>query len=176
VLVVDASGSMGAARRLDVARAAAYELLTDAYQRRDRVAVVALRAGGADVLLRPTASVEVARARLAGVTTGGRTALAAGLDRAHELATSTSGLVPVVVVVSDGRATAGPAGEDPVAAALAAARRLRLAGIRGVVVDAEDGRTRLGLAGELAEALGASLVRLEAGQLTAAVRDLASPA
>src|SRR5439155_917057 len=73
VLCVDASGSMGGARRMEAAKGAVLSLLLDAYQRRDRVAVVTFRDRDAEVVLRPTGSVEVARARLRDLPTGGRT-------------------------------------------------------------------------------------------------------
>src|SRR2546430_560063 len=87
VLAVDASGSMGAPRRMEAVKGAVLGLLVDAYQRRDRVALVAFRGEGAEVLLRATGSVEVARARLAELPTGGRTPLAAGIVAAPALAT-----------------------------------------------------------------------------------------
>src|SRR5262249_51503572 len=125
VLVVDASGSMGAGRRIAAAKGLALELLTDAYQHRDRVALVTFRGDAAEVALRPTGSVEVARTRLVDLTTGGTTPLAAGLDVARDLAhraTRDQELEPFVVVFTDGRATSG--GDDPVASAHAAARRV----------------------------------------------------
>jgi magnesium chelatase subunit D len=75
----------------------------------------------------------------------------------------------LLVLVSDGRATAGPPGADPVQSALAAASAVRRQGVPAVVVDAEDGPTRLGLAAELAVAMGArylTLEQLSAGALT----------
>ena len=78
------------------------------------------------------------------------------------------------MLVTDGRATSGPAGaDDPVAAALAAAGDVRRRGVTAVVVDAEDGPTRLGLAASLADAMGArylTVPELTAGALDAAVR------
>src|SRR5207248_701869 len=82
VLAVDASGSMGAERRMEAAKGAVLSLLLDAYQRRDQVALVTFRGDDAEVALRPTGSVEVARARLGALSTGGRTPLAAGIARA----------------------------------------------------------------------------------------------
>lgn len=163
VLAVDASGSMGAKRRMAAAKGAACGLLVDAYQRRDRVALVTFRGDGADVVLRPTGSVEVARARLAELPTGGRTPLAAGIEAALDLALSAgrdAAYRPLIVLISDGRATAAGPGEDPVAAALAAAARVRRHGVAAVVVDAEDGPARLGLARRVAEAMGARHVAL----------------
>ena len=155
VICVDSSASMGAQRRIEAAKGAVLSLLVDAYQRRDQVALVTVGGDGADVALRPTGSVEVARARLEGLAAGGRTDLAAGLRAALAVCSEgpASGRVPLLVVVSDGRATAGPPGTDPVVAALEAAAAVRAAGVAGVVVDVEDGATRLGLGRDLAEAL-----------------------
>jgi len=163
VLAVDASGSMGADRRMEAAKGALLGLLLDAYQRRDRVALVTFRGEGADVVLRPTGSVEVARARLSALATGGRTPLAAGIDLATRLAVEsgrTGNHRPLLVLVTDGRATTAGPGADPLAAARAAARSTAAAGIPSVVVDAEDAVPRLGLAAELAAAMGARLLPL----------------
>jgi len=165
ILAVDASGSMGAETRMEAAKGAVLGLLLDAYQRRDRVALVTFRGEGAEVALRPTGSVEVARARLSELPTGGRTPLAAGITTALTLAQH-PGDRPLLVLVSDGRATAGPEGVDPLVAAKEAAAEVRRRGVPAVVVDAEDGHTRLGLAAELADAMGARYLTLP--QLTAA--------
>lgn len=162
ILVLDTSGSMGLERRIAAASGALSGVLLDAYQRRDRVALVTFRNGEAEVLLRPTSSIEVARARLATVTTGGRTPLAAGIQAAMELAISTPGdHKPLLVLISDGRATSGPSGVDPVDSALAAAVAVRRRRIEAVVVDAEDGLTRLGLASSIANAMGARCLTLD---------------
>jgi magnesium chelatase subunit D len=140
VLAVDASGSMGAPQRMESAKGAVLGLLTDAYQRRDLVGLVAFRGDDAQVLLRPTGSVEVARARLVALPTGGRTPLAVGITTALRLLSSPARLAthrPVLVVVTDGRATSGPGGADPVAAAGAAADAVRRAGVEAVVIDVE---------------------------------------
>src|SRR6185312_1278592 len=79
-LVVDASGSMGARRRLARVKGALLQVLRDAYARRDRVAVVAFRDAGARVLVAPGAPLEQAAAAIRALPTGGRTPLAAGLD------------------------------------------------------------------------------------------------
>jgi magnesium chelatase subunit D len=159
VLAIDTSGSMGASRRIEAATGACLGLLVDAYQRRDRVAVVTFRGDDAQVVLRPTGSIEVAKQRLASVTTGGPTPLAAGIDAALQVA-MTAKEEALVVVVSDGRATAAADDLDPVAAAMDAAARVRRAGIPAVVVDAEEGPTVLGLARQLAGAMGARHVPL----------------
>ncbi|MHB1533958.1 MAG: VWA domain-containing protein, partial [Acidimicrobiales bacterium] len=172
VIAVDASGSMGAEQRMTATKGAILGLLLDAYQRRDLVALVAFRGENAEVLLRPTGSVEVARARLAELPTGGRTPLAAGITTAAALAAGGARSTthrPVLVVVTDGRATWAPGGTDPVEAAEAAAAAVARRGIVSVVVDveqAEGGRAApLGLAVRLARLMGAEHVPLR--QLTA---------
>jgi magnesium chelatase subunit D len=164
VLCVDASGSMGAEHRAAAARGAVLRLLTDAYQRRDRVAVVSFSGEGAQVVLRPTGAIEVARTRLAAVPTGGRTPLAEAILCALDLclAPGTRAHSPVLVLVSDGRATAAPDGLDPVAAALAAAERVARAGVPALVVDVESGAMPLRLGESLAERMAARYLRLGA--------------
>jgi magnesium chelatase subunit D len=180
VLAVDASGSMGAKQRMEAAKGAVLSLLVDAYQRRDRVALVTFRGDGATTVLRPTGSIEVARARLVELPTGGRTPLAAGIRTALDLARAGTGDAhqPLLVLVTDGRATAGPDGVDPVEAAAEAAASVRRAGVGGVVIDAEDGPGRLGLARRLAEAMGArylTVPELSATSVVDAVRRSAAP-
>jgi magnesium chelatase subunit D len=171
VLAVDASGSMGAHGRMAAAKGAVLALLTDAYQRRDRVALVTFRGDGADIALRPTGSTEVAQARLSELPIGGRTPLASGIDAALGLArTATSGAYrPLLVLVSDGRATSAQGGVDPVQASLVAAAAVRRQGVSAVVVDAEGATTaggspagiRLGLARPLAETMGARYLTVD---------------
>jgi magnesium chelatase subunit D len=163
ILAVDLSGSMAARRRLVVARRAVLGLLGDAYRRRDRVALIVFRGTSAEVVLRPTGSVEIARNRLADLPTGGTTPLAAGLAAVTALVRSTlraGGPDPVAVLITDGRATAG--GVDPLAAAQRAAAELAATGVPGLVLDAETGPIRLGLARALAVTLGADHLELEA--------------
>jgi len=129
---------------------------------------------GATLALPPTSSVEIAAARLEELPAGGRTPLAEGLATAAEAlrveAIRDPRRRPLLVVVTDGRATAGA---DALARAHHAAGRLAATGVSAVVVDCETGRFRLGLAAELAAALEAEhlpLGEVRAADLTAAVR------
>jgi magnesium chelatase subunit D len=164
LFVVDASGSMGARRRMRAVKAAVLALLVDAYQRRDRVGLISFRGDGANLLLAPTASVEVGARSLADLPTGGRTPLAAGLARAGEVIRferlREPHRRPLVLLVTDGRTNA-PA-PDPAAAARRAAAQLTRAGVGLVVVDTEEGSARLGLAAALAAAAGAPRLGLDA--------------
>jgi magnesium chelatase subunit D len=177
IFVVDASGSMAARDRMSAVSGAALSLLRDAYQRRDKVAVITFRQQDARVLLPPTSSVHIAGRRLAGFDTGGKTPLAQGLLAARDLVvrekTRDRARRSLVVVLTDGRATGGP---DPLGRAREAAARLVAEGAAAVVVDCETSYVRLGLAQQLAGYLGAPAVRLaqlRADSLTDVVRTAA---
>ncbi len=177
IFVVDASGSMAARDRMAAVTGATLSLLRDAYQRRDKVAVITFRQLQARLLLPPTSSAHIAGRRLARFDTGGKTPLAEGLLAARELIVRERARDrarrPLVVVLTDGRATAGP---DPLGRSRIAAARLFAEGAAAVVVDCETSYVRLGLARQLARQLGAPAVRLEqlhADHLTRAVRGAA---
>ncbi|MFG2770024.1 putative cobaltochelatase [Streptomyces sp. NPDC048350] len=163
LFAVDASGSMAARQRMSAVKGAVLSLLLDAYQRRDKVGLVTFRGRDAEVALPPTSSVDAAAARLEQLPTGGRTPLSAGLLKAHDVLRverlRDPSRRPLLVVVTDGRATGG--GADPVALAARAARLHASEGTAAVVVDCETGPVRLGLAGELARELGGTAVTLD---------------
>lgn len=161
LLAVDASGSMAARKRMGEVKTAVLSLLLDAYQRRDRVGLVTFRGHEAELLLPPTSSVEAAAARLAQMPHGGRTPLAEGLTEIAKVVTRERirdrHQRALVVLVTDGRATAGPE---------ALARAQHVADAWGgtaetVVVDCETGRFRMGLAADLARRMGAEHIPLE---------------
>jgi magnesium chelatase subunit D len=158
LFAVDASGSMAARQRMRAAKGAVLSLLLDAYQRRDKVGLVTFRGDTAELVLPPTSSVEAGARRLQTLATGGRTPLAAGLAKAADVLAAEKlrdpARRPLLVVVTDGRATRGT-DADLVRAVT------RLAGTAAVVVDCETGLVRLGLAAALAARLGAALVGLD---------------
>jgi magnesium chelatase subunit D len=175
IFVVDASASMGVERRMAASKAAVLGLLGDAYRRRGTVGLITFRGDGAEVVLRPTGSVEIARARLTDLETGGRTPLAAGLDEARRVVehlTDRGETDCTVVLVTDGRATVGE--PDPVTAARVSFEALARTGARLVVLDTETGPSRLSLAVELATSAGAEYRQLDATgvDLETAVRAL----
>ncbi|MEW1736873.1 VWA domain-containing protein [Nocardia beijingensis] len=161
VFVVDASGSMAARDRLSAVTGAVVTLLRDAYQRRDKVAVVSVRGTEAELVLPPTSSVDIAVRRLSGMRTGGKTPLAAGLLKAREVVlrerVRDPRRRPMLVLLTDGRATGGA---DPVPRARAAARLLAADAVTSIVVDCERGMIRLGLAADLARELRGGYLRL----------------
>ena len=175
LFVVDASGSMGAQRRMVAVKGAIMSLLLDAYQRRDRVGLIAFRGTAAQVLLPPTSSVDLAHILLSEMPTGGRTPLSRGLLLAMEVIEAEKqkdrNVLPLLVVLSDGRAnvamgvaeTTGDSagGSLPIAEARAMAAAIKEQHISSVVVDTETDFLRLGLVGPIAEAMGAPCIKLE---------------
>ncbi|GAA4570146.1 VWA domain-containing protein [Planotetraspora kaengkrachanensis] len=167
LFVVDASGSMAARKRMTAVKTAVLSLLLDAYQRRDKVGLVTFRGSAAHLALPPTSSVEAGAARLRSLPTGGRTPLAEGLTRAAEVLRverlRDASRRPLLIVVTDGRATSG--GDVERAAGL-------LKGVASVVVDCETGPVRLGLARRLAFQMRAQTVPLDSmADLGALVRE-----
>ena len=177
IFVVDASGSMAARDRMSAVGGATLSLLRDAYQRRDKVAVITFRQQDAQLLLPPTSSVHIASRRLARFDTGGKTPLAQGLLAARDVVVREKARDRarrcLVVVLTDGRATGGP---DPLGRTRTAAGLLVAEGAAAVVIDCETSHVRLGLAEQLAGHLGAPAVRLaqlRADALTDVVRTAA---
>jgi magnesium chelatase subunit D len=168
VVGLDTSASMGADTRIGAARDALLAVLLDAYQRRERVALVAIGGDEPRVVLQPTSSIEVARARLATLRPAGPTPLAAGLTAMAELAVRVraDGDEVLLVLITDGRATAAADGRPPLAAALDAADQVAGRHLPVVLVDAGPAGDDLGLTARLAARLDARHLRLDT--LTAA--------
>ncbi len=179
LFVVDASGSMGAQRRMVAVKGAVLSLLLDAYQRRDRVALIGFRGTGADLLLPPTNSVDLAQLYLQDLPTGGRTPLSRGLYLALETLETERmkdrNVLPLVVVLSDGRANVAldGSGANAVEEARGFASIFDDKHITSVVIDTELDFIKLQMAQPLAEAMGARYLKLEdlrADSLADAVR------
>jgi magnesium chelatase subunit D len=174
LLCVDASGSMAARKRMTQVKTAILSLLLDAYRRRDKIGLITFRGQRADLTLPPTHSAGIAAACLEELPAGGRTPLAEGLLEAARVLRRERlrdpRLRPLLVVVTDGRATGG---KDAVARSLRAADQVAALGVTAVVLDGETGPLRLGLAARLAERLCAGhlpVSEVNAGVLAQAVR------
>lgn len=163
---VDASGSMGARERMRAVKGAIFYMLQEAYQKRDRVGMIAFRRNKAEVLLPVTRSVDMAQKRLAAMPTGGKTPLADGLALSLQtlavLNKRDSELEPILILVTDGRANAVDSGEkDPIAAAVNIAEKINKAKITSVVIDTESDFIKLGIAKKVAAAMGANYYTLQ---------------
>lgn len=166
LFAVDASGSMGARERMRAVKGAIFYMLQEAYQKRDRVGMIAFRRDKADLLLPITRSVDLAQKRLAEMPTGGKTPLADGLALSLQtlalLNKRDSELEPILIVVTDGRANAVHEGEkEPVAAAINIAEKIAKAKITSVVIDTESDFIKLGIAKKLAATMQANYYTLQ---------------
>jgi len=165
LFVVDASGSMAARQRMRQTKSAVLSLLTQAYERRDQIALLAFRGKGTELVLSPTRALRVARRAVERLPVGGTTPLALGLTEARRLVYRQRRRQPRqpiwLVLLTDGRTNVGLAGGDPWANALTAGRALVRGGLHSVVIDTETGWPLFGRAGELAQAMGAACIPLK---------------
>jgi magnesium chelatase subunit D len=181
IFAVDASGS-AALQRLAEAKGAVEQVLADCYARRDHVALVAFRGTTATLLLPPTRSLARVRRRLADLAGGGTTPLAAGIDAALTLALEArkQDKLPLVVLMTDGRANVARSGNERSAAgedALASGRAMRAAGVRALLLDtAPRPRPEARLLATAMDARYLPLPYLDAAGISRQVRALASEA
>jgi magnesium chelatase subunit D len=167
LFIVDASGSMGARGRMEASKGAIMSLLLDAYQKRDRVAMVSFRREEAVVNLPPTSSIELAANLLKEMPVGGRTPLSAGLAKSYEILRNyllrEPTARPIAIMITDGRTNMSLGEKNPMDEALAFADRLSEdKRIRFIVVDTESqGLVTFGLANKLAGALNAQYFRIK---------------
>ncbi len=167
LFVVDASGSMGARGRMAASKGAIMSLLLDAYQKRDRVAMVSFRRQEAFVNLPPTSSIELAANLLTEMPVGGRTPLSAGLAKSYEVLRNhllrEPTARPIIILITDGKSNVSLGDQKPVEEALNFVSKMALdERIRFVVVDTEqEGLIQFGLAAKLAAACDADYFKIE---------------
>jgi magnesium chelatase subunit D len=165
LFVVDASGSMGARQRMVASKGAVLSMLMDAYQKRDKVGLIAFKGNSAELLLPPTSSIELAQKYLQEMPTGGKTPLSRGLVKGYEVIRAElrrdPDTCPFMVLISDGRANVSMNGEPPLQEITAVASMLREEGIQSAVIDTESSMIRFGLAQQISTALGATYFTLE---------------
>jgi magnesium chelatase subunit D len=139
VFVVDASASMDAEQRMAATKGAILSLLKDAYVRRDRVAVVIFKNRTAEVVLRPTSSVSLARRRLEKLSVGGTTPLTHGLMAGYKVVKTEllrdPTIRPLLVLISDGRGNISMFKEEPLVEAQKVAAMIDAEKIDALVID-----------------------------------------
>lgn len=184
LFLVDASWSMAVAERMSATKGAILSLLTDAYQRRDRVGLIVFQKDRALTVLPPTNSVQLAQKKLADIPVGGKTPLSAGLTMALEVflkeKISHPDVMPLLILLTDGAGNVSMGNLPPQAEAHMVADKIRHEGVRSIVINMEHAAFDQGLAKDLAERLKGpcyTLQELKAEHLYHTVRkELENPA
>ncbi len=178
MFVVDASWSMAVSERMNATKGAIMSLLTDAYQRRDRVGLVVFQKDRASLILPPTNSIMLAKEALVDIPVGGKTPLSAGLLMAYETFRKDMNIhkdvMPLMILLTDGAGNVSVSpGLSPQDEAHAIARLIQEADIRTVTINMEHVAFDQGLAKRLAESLGGpcyTLAQIRAENLLETVR------
>jgi magnesium chelatase subunit D len=178
LFVVDASWSMAVAERMTATKGAILSLLTDAYQRRDRVGLVVFQKDRATLILPPTNSIQLAQRALINIPVGGKTPLSAGLLLAHEVIQKEvrvhPDVMPLLILLTDGAGNVSMSDLPPQEEAHRLAGQIAQDDIRCVVINMEHSAFDQGLAQALAEHLEApcfTLSELKAENLYRTVRE-----
>ncbi|MCT4644754.1 MAG: AAA family ATPase [Carboxylicivirga sp.] len=165
LFLLDTSGSMGINRRMTEAKGAVFELLKESYKKRDTVGLMRFNQSDAKLELQPTRSLDLAHKKLKDIKVGGKTPLANGISSSTELMKAIISKdpesLPVVLILSDGRANHCSKGKKPMQSALEEAQKASKEPIRFIVIDTETGFIRLGMAQKLAKTLEAEYYKLE---------------
>ncbi|MEQ8675942.1 MAG: VWA domain-containing protein [Aggregatilineales bacterium] len=178
LFAVDASWSMAVSERMQATKGAIMSLLTDAYQRRDRVGLVVFNKDRANLVLPPTNSVTLAKQALADVQVGGKTPLSAGLMLSYEVVRKEKQLhpdiLPMIILLTDGAGNVSMSDSlSPQDEAHRIARQIKEDNIRTVTINMEHVAFDQGLATKLADKLGGpcyTLAQLRAETLLDTVR------
>ena len=178
LFVVDASWSMAVAERMSATKGAILSLLTDAYQRRDRVGLVVFQKNRSTLILPPTNSVQLARRALADIPVGGKTPLSAGLFMAHDVIQRERilhpDINPLIIMLTDGAGNVSMGDLPPQEEANRMAEKIADDDIRSLVINMEHTAFDQGLAQNLAKHMHApcyTLSELKAETLYQTVRD-----
>lgn len=178
LFVVDASWSMAVAERMSATKGAILSLLTDAYQRRDRVGLIVFQKNRATLILSPTNSVQLAKSALGDIPVGGKTPLSAGLYLAHQVIQKERILHPdvliMLILLTDGAGNVSMTNLPPQEEAHRLADKISDDNIRSVVINMEHAAFDQGLAQALADHLKApcyTLSELKAETLYMAVKE-----
>lgn len=165
LFVLDTSGSMGLGKRMRLVKGTIIELLKEAYTKRDHVGLLTFAQDKATLRLPFTKSVERAAYLMENISTGGRTPLWLAIDKAAQYLDlerkKDAELLPIVVLLTDGRATSSMSGENSIECIHKAAETLSKRSYRILIIDTEHGFLRLGKARKMAEYMNGEYYRFD---------------
>lgn len=165
LFVVDASWSMAVAERMNATKGAIMSLLTDAYQRRDRVGLIVFQKNRATLILPPTNSVQLAQRALVDIPVGGKTPLSAGILMAAEILHREKythpDVEPLLIILTDGAGNVSIGTQPPNDEAYQFAEQIAKEDVRSIVINMEHESFDQGLAAKLAEHLEAPCMTLD---------------
>ncbi len=165
IFLLDASGSLRANQRMAALKGTIFNLLSEAYVKRDKVALIAFRDDSVDLALPVTGSMDLANRRLKELPSGGNSPIAEALIYAKRYIESNQiksrESKYVLIFLSDGRANASSFSDAPVDDAKKVAKTLATTKIKKVFIDYESGKIRLGLMKQLAELATAEFVYVD---------------
>lgn len=179
LFLVDASGSMGARKRMGAVKGAVLSLLTDAYQKRDNIGIIVFRNKKADILLNTTRSVDLAEKCLRDISTGGETPLAAGLEKAYRLMTMEKikdpEILQYLILVSDCKGNVPLYTNDSMEDAYYIGEKIKNAGINSLILDTKSGFMQFDFGERLADRMNSEYVKLTKvtkGEIESNIKDL----
>ena len=164
-LVVDASGSMAAQKRMEAAKGAVLGLLSDAYRRRDKIAFIAFRGKTSQILLPPTNNIDLAEKALAKLPTGGKTPLPHALLTALNLVKSqqrihSNTIEPIIALITDGKANVSLGGNIR-KEITEICRKIRENNIHLAVIDVSENPFTPNYISDIIEAANAKHIKIE---------------
>ncbi len=165
VLLIDASGSLHAKKRMQMLKGTVFNLLSEAYVKRDKIALISFRKGDTSLTLPLTNSVYLAQQRLESLESGGNSPLAMGLDFTYNyinmMKIKQKNSKFILILMSDGRTNVSETGISPVEETLCSAQKLAMLDCKKIFVDYEQGRIKLGLMEKFAERAGAEYRKVD---------------
>ncbi len=172
---------------MDAAKGSAIALLSEAYKARDKISLIIFRGDKAEVLVPPTKSIALTKARLESMPCGGGSPLAHALTLATRVGLNECSIKKdvgklLIVLISDGRANVPLCisegdGWDPTVMpsiegkpskkylkeeVLSCAKSLRRIDCQSIVIDTEDKFVSTGIARDIALAAGSDYYCIDA--------------
>ena len=156
---------MGAMRRMEAAKGAIISLLLDAYQKRNKIGMIAFRRDRAELILPFTSSVELGEKLLKDLPTGGKTPLADAFIKSYEVfdreLRKNPNIIPIMIVISDFKPNVAVKG-DYVKEVFDACEKIAEKCINVILIDTEpQSFIKIGIGREIANRFGFKYYKID---------------